>query len=76
MNTNPTKQIVNALDKLPEIKAKKNKSSLSGMMSPILKKSMPTKSGANKEPLFSVIKTYQQIKRNRMEILGAKKNGD
>ena len=74
MITNPTKQVVAAFDALPEIKERKKKSTGSGMMAPILKKSMPSNNKMEKEPAFIVAKMYQRIKRDRMQIKEARNN--
>ena len=52
----------------------KKKSTGSGMMAPLLKKSMPSNNKMEKEPAFIVAKMYQRIKRDRMQIKEARNN--
>lgn len=60
---------------LPEIKDKSNKRMGSGMMAPLNRSMKKAKSNASKQdPVISVVKMYQNIRRTRMEVKNGRPN--
>lgn len=72
--SNPTKNIVNTVFSLPTIPKKQEKSSNSGMMSPLTKRKNvdSEKSKMQNEPIYKMVKLQQDIKEIRMQIKEAK----
>ena len=72
MITNPTKKIMKAINGLPEIN-KQKKSVSSGMMAPLNRSMKKAQANSSKnEPVMSVLKLYQSIRKTRMEVKNEK----
>ena len=67
MLTNPTKKIMKSIGGLPEINKPKKPVS-SGMMAPLNRSMKKAQANSSKnEPVMSVLKMYQSIRKTRME---------
>jgi hypothetical protein len=68
MLTNPTKKIMKAIGGLPEINKKPAKNVSSGMMAPLNRSMKKAQANSSRnEPVMSVLKMYQSIRKTRME---------
>ena len=73
MITNPAKNLMTSFSRVPDLSVKKEKQE-KGLLSPV--RSMIRKGNTSKEaePLLSAVKAYQQIKKDRLEILEMRKS--